>query len=110
MRIPNNKARSMVQNRQSFRGSNTFGESYGESYAVYSYGYHWPLFVFKSGAWYHNSGRYSAIVAKQAGQLNPLANSIGLNSAQIKLMADNLRVDDAIPLFRYGQVPQYASI
>ena len=74
MKVPNTRARSLVENRQAFKGSNTFAEHRGvdlETYVVYSYGYHFPIFVYKSGHWYENQEKYSVTTSKQMSQLRP---------------------------------------
>jgi len=42
-------------------------------YVVYSYGTHWPLFVFDTvdRVWYENSDKYSTSTSKQRGQAHP---------------------------------------
>ena len=59
MRTANKDARRLVEARQPFTGSNLFAEWSGEVYAVYSYGYHWPLIVHKGGEWFINEDKYS---------------------------------------------------
>lgn len=79
MKTANFKARQHVQNRQPFTGNHTFGERVGnvgdQTYAVYSYGYHWPLFVHVDGQWYENADRYSVTTSKHRSQLHPLCDT-----------------------------------
>ena len=75
MKTANFKARQYVQNRQTFTGNNTFGEHVGNAYVVYSYGYHWPLFVYVDGQWYENADRYSVSTSKHRSQLHPLCDT-----------------------------------
>ena len=57
-------ARPRVQNKESFQGSNLFGQWMTKRdqpysrYVVYSYGYHWPLFVYENGVWYENADKF----------------------------------------------------
>lgn len=44
-RVANNSARSKVEAKVKFKGNNTAGFWRNGVYVVYSYGYHWPLFV-----------------------------------------------------------------
>ena len=46
---------------------------YNESgvYTVYSYGYHFPMYVFKDLTWYENSDKYSVSTSKQQTQMRP---------------------------------------
>lgn len=71
MKIPNYKAREYVQNRQPFTGSNTFGECVGNAYVVYSYGHHWPMFIYVDGKWYENANKRSVTTSRHQTQLRP---------------------------------------
>lgn len=77
-RTSNFKARSLVQSRTPFKGSNTFAEWDGKRFVVYSYGKHWPLFVWCEVAkcWYENSDKYSRTTSKHRMQLHPLADTV----------------------------------
>ena len=80
MKIANNKASLFTSRKQEFQGSNTFG-TWGKLspngiparsvYTVYSYGYHFPMYVFKAGIWYENGDKYSQTTSKQQNQLRP---------------------------------------
>lgn len=73
------KCRQYVKSLTPFKNSN--GTLYAEwvkpdIYAVFSYGNHWPLFVweddgFGSGAWYANSDKYSPTTSKHYTQSHP---------------------------------------
>ena len=75
-RVANADARRYVQNREEFIGSNTYAEWRGHMlphrYVVYSYGEHWPLFVYEDGKWYENEDKYSPTTSKHRSQLRPL--------------------------------------
>jgi len=77
MRVANKSARRYVQNLKEFEGSNTFAvwkehPAWGKKrYVVYSYGVHWPLFIYEDGKWYENADKYSVSTSKQHGQLHP---------------------------------------
>lgn len=68
----NATARQLVQSLTPFKGANTFGLFKGSTYAVYSYGFHFPLFAFKEGQWYRNSEKYSRTTSKHRTLLQPL--------------------------------------
>ena len=58
--MKNKDAIPRIQARLPFKGSNMFGESVGTSaYAVYSYGYHFPMAVHDGERWWTNEGSYS---------------------------------------------------
>lgn len=95
MKTANWKARSLVQNLEEFNGNNTFGEHIGHAYAVFSYGYHWPLFVFIAGKWYENAGRYSVTTSKHRSQLHPLAETELRSVDDLKMMLQQCERDAA---------------
>lgn len=78
-RVANADARRYVQNREEFKGSNTCAEWRGHilpnRYVVYSYGEHWPLFIYQDGKWYENADKYSRTTSKHHGQLHPLCET-----------------------------------
>ena len=90
MVIANQNARKYVENRQVFTGSHTFSEyaknkNGGELYVVFSYGYHFPLFVFTENQWYFNKDKYSVTTSKHKSQLRPnVTNFIELNTQELK--------------------------
>ena len=71
MKVSNKNARHYVEQRQIFQGSNCFSEQHGSMYVVFSYGYHWPMFICKDGKWYENGSKYSVTTSKQHSQLRP---------------------------------------
>jgi len=81
MKTSNQKCRAFVQNCEPFKGNNLFGEQVRENvYAVYSYGYHFPLFACINGTWYANADRYSVSTSKQRGQSHPHTETIDLKT------------------------------
>ena len=71
------KARSYVQSGLSFTNSN--GQLYGHwvtptKYVVFSYGPHWPLFVWctSTRTWYENEDRASVTTSKHRSLTHPL--------------------------------------
>lgn len=73
-RVANKDARAYVQQRKPFQGSNTYGACIEDRYVVYSFGAHFPLFVYDDGRWFANSDRYSLTTTKHRGQLHPLTD------------------------------------
>jgi len=88
--IPNNKARAYVQRKEHFDGVHIYarwstkesdskgGRSKQTIYTVYSYGHHFPMFVYDAdtNVWVENSTKYSATTSKQRTQLHPLCDTI----------------------------------
>lgn len=95
IKTSNGKCRTHVQNREVFKANNIFAERSqslnGEAtYTVYSYGYHFPLFVYHepTGTWFENSNRYSVSTSKHRSQAHPLTQTIKANTHQLdKLLA-----------------------
>ena len=75
MKVSNNRSRPFVQNKKEFKGNNLFAVNKGDKYVVYSYGEHFPLFVFSNGTWYENEDRYSVTTSKQKTQSHPLCKT-----------------------------------
>lgn len=73
-RVANHSAREFVTECLPFRGNNTYGRTlFDGSYAAFSYGEHWPLYLWwrGGGQWFANTGSYSRTTSKHAGQLRP---------------------------------------
>lgn len=90
MNTTNNKAYIAVQNRLEFKASNTYAISDENTYKVYSYGPHFPIYVAKEDIngqviWYENKDKYSVTTSKQKTQLRPrnVINFIALNTQEM---------------------------
>ena len=71
-KIANIKASDYVSEKVEFNGSNTFGRwIVEECYVVFSYGFHFPMYIFNGGQWYENADKYSVSTSKQQTQLRP---------------------------------------
>ena len=69
IRVANKDAALYVNNRDEFTGSNTYGEQVTrDMYAVFSYGAHFPMYIYHFGEWFGNSDKYSPSTSKH--QLN----------------------------------------
>lgn len=75
-RTINKWADSFVTKREPFVASNVFGEWVKDLYIVYSFGHHFPMFVWdnKAGAWFENTDKFSRTTSKHQGQLRPDAH------------------------------------
>ena len=76
-RVANKDCRRYVENREEFNGSNLFSRWHGNVYVVYSYGEHYPMFLWidperADGGWYENSDGYSVSTSKHHSQARPL--------------------------------------
>ena len=92
MRVSNNKARDYVEKLEEFQGSNTFGKwhSWGESakklFVVYSYGHHFPMYVYddQENKWIGNKDKYSRSTTRHQSQLRPSSVGLWLDTDEIK--------------------------
>lgn len=91
MKIANKAARSMVEQRRPFEGSNLFARwesnDSEEWYVVYSYGEHYPMFIHAEGCWFENEDKYSPTTSKHKGQARPTANTFLLSTEYMKRLA-----------------------
>ena len=76
-----------------FKGSNIFGENTENLYIVYSYGYHFPMFIYdkKEHLWFKNSDKYSSSTSKHQTQVTPYQHIdyshdkvVSLNTKELK--------------------------
>ena len=86
-RVANKNASSYVRQRREFKGSNLFGTYLDDRYVVYSYGEHWPLFIYADGVWFENQGKHSRTTSKQRTQTHPRVDTIKLSAEQMVTIA-----------------------
>ena len=91
MKIANKAARSMVEQRRPFEGSNLFARwesnDSEEWYVVYSYGVHYPMYINANGCWFENEDKYSPTTSKHKGQARPSSNTFLLSTEYMKRLA-----------------------
>lgn len=102
MKTPNSKARKLVDGLTNFEGSNCFAETYPSHdtrptnlYVVYSYGYHFPMYVAEwlegespsRATWYENTDKYSQSTTRQQSHTRPTASTIKMNTEQMKRLS-----------------------
>ena len=95
-RIANRDCREYVQNRHAFVGSNLYAEhrvvgTYPHSdchhYTVYSYGYHFPMFIYVEGVgWFENEDKYSRSTSKHYVQAHPHAQTRKLSTRAMEYL------------------------
>ena len=89
-KIANKNAREYVQNKQPFTGSNLYSKwlrvAGREMYVVYSYGYHWPLFVYDKAVevWFENTERVSVTTSKHRTMAHPHVPTIVCDTKTIQ--------------------------
>jgi hypothetical protein len=69
-------ASDFVTKKEPFTASNTFGKWVKDLYVVYSYGYHYPMFVWDdiAQAWFENITKSTRSTEKQKVHLRPNAH------------------------------------
>ena len=115
MRVANKNARQYVNELKEFEGSNTFAINDGGSFAydvladrknlyknlyiVYSYGYHFPMYIYdrQAGIWVGSNDKYSSSTSKHQSQCRP--------SAEIKCWLDT--ADEMNEYIRCGSMMSY---
>jgi len=88
MSISNKDCAPYVTDRREFKGSHLFGEwdsvaewiSNENMYAVYSYGYHFPIYIWVGGIWYENTDKYSMSTSKHQTQARPDADTVKMDT------------------------------
>jgi hypothetical protein len=99
VKTSNAKCRTLVQERQPFNGNNLFAvHIYGSAplnltdrYVVYSYGSHFPLFVWQDGVWFENQDRYSVSTSKHRSQAHPHTTTVPMTTnAMIRIVQDGV--------------------
>ena len=67
-RVANAEMGDLVYGKTPFTNNNgtCYGEWRGSLYAVFSYGEHWPLFIYDSRTkqWFENQGKYSSTTSR----------------------------------------------
>jgi hypothetical protein len=78
MRIANREAAGFAAGREPFENNNRtlFGSPLrNDDYVVYSYGTHWPLYVWLSGRWFENEESYSSTTSRHRIQARPTGDT-----------------------------------
>lgn len=97
-RINGRNSRPYVKARTEFKNSN--GQLYAEwcdtpegslaRYCVYSYGYHWPLFIYVphcgTGTWFENKEKYGTTTSRHHTFTHPHCETVLLTHKQMKLL------------------------
>ena len=90
MKIANRNASQYVQNKEVFQGSNMYAKYVGNKYVVYSYGNHFPMYVFYHVRWYRNTDKYSVTTSKHQSQAMPYVDRfVERNTRELRNMIYN---------------------
>lgn len=74
VKTTNQQASNYVRKWEPFTNSNN--QLYGEwvtrgCYAVFSYGAHWPLYIWRNGVWFENEDKYSVTTTRHSTYAHP---------------------------------------
>lgn len=91
MKVANSKRRPLVQEHKPFDGSNLFARTQSNEteqwYVVYSYGEHYPMFIYANGCWFENEDKYSRSTTRHNTQAHPLKPTVLLSTHWMKRLA-----------------------
>lgn len=91
MAINNRDMGSVVTDRLPFQNNNktVYATTVGDLYVVYSYGEHFPMYVYDDVAceWFGNSDKYSPTTSRHQSQATPSTDHITyLNTAELQTL------------------------
>lgn len=115
VRTSNGGSSQYVRQHLPFKASNLWAEwvqsenAEHTRYVVYSYGRHWPLFVYdkQTDTWYENASKYSVSTSRHKTQCNPCIGSYRKIGG---LDMHPLHVDDMIKVAYRGPVALIAAV
>ena len=84
IRTSNKNCRSLVERKVEFVANNIFSTWEKATYVVYSYGKHFPMYVYKDGNFYENSDKYSVSTSKHQTQARPSFETLKRNTEELK--------------------------
>ena len=78
MRVRNKEVRYFVERQLPFKTAtgHLYGEQIGKRYVVFSYGPHFPIYLWKDGVWYGNIEKYSATTTRHQSVARPRVSEI----------------------------------
>lgn len=90
-RVNNSDMSGQVTYRNDFENTNetAFGKHEGDLYIVYSYGYHFPMYIYdyKAQQWFGNKDKYSSTTSRHQSQARPRYVDITyLDTSMMKLI------------------------
>ena len=98
-RIANRDCRAYVKANNSFDGSNLFAShrvvgTYPHTncrhYSVYSYGFHFPMFIYVPDVgWFENEDKYSRTTSKHRSQAHPHTDTYKLSTDAMRFLDDH---------------------
>ena len=85
-----NEMRSKVEAKQLFKGNSVFSVWEGNLYVVYSYGYHFPMYVYDDviGEWIGNTSKYSSTTSRHQSKCRPNSVRYEMNNNELRKLVD----------------------
>lgn len=87
------RAKIYIEKKETFHIQNLFAENRGDLYIVYSYGRHYPMFVYNrtTDTWYENMTKYSQTTARHKNNCRPDTSLVPATSESLCSMIDSER-------------------
>ena len=83
--MKNRDAIPRIQARLPFKGNSMFGETVGDrGYAVYSYGYHFPMAYYDGYTWLVNEDKYSPSTTRHQSYVRQAVSGEAASTAYLK--------------------------
>ena len=96
-RITNRRAGDYVGQCTPFKGSNLYGEALPlGGFVVYSYGPHWPLYIYDGCTWYENASRITPSTSRHRSQARPYTRGMGCADTLLTPIDDMLALRDRL--------------
>lgn len=105
MRIANRNGGEYVLRLEIFSGSHTFSEEKNGVYAVYSYGYHFPMYAYINNRWFGNSDKYSVSTSRHQNQFRPNTKIRYINTDSLKKLINNPKDTEYVEFYEKLGVP-----
>ena len=86
-----NEMRRLVEQCQEFKGNSVFAKHFGDKYVVYSYGQHFPMYVwdYKDKLWVGNESKYSTTTSRHQSKCKPSGVSKWLDAVEMRKYLDH---------------------
>lgn len=87
IKTTNKEAIKYINSQEEFKGSNTFSEWVNDNYIIYSYGKHFPIYMYEPrfDRWYGNSDKYSVTTSKHQSQLKPWGDILYISKEELQM-------------------------
>lgn len=79
-----------VRDRAEFNTNNEtlYAKYYNDRYCVFSYGRHWPMYVWEAGVWYEVNERYSRTTTRHMKHARPPSATLLMTPDDMQRLVD----------------------